>query len=418
MARSILVIGAGVAGLAAAWTARRRGARVTVISAGVGETALAGGAVDDAPWEQVERAARLLGSDLPAGDLAPAARQFAAELGLWDLPQGAAARLATVAGRIRPARGRDRALLDLGPLRRTRVLIPRAARGMWDADALAEALSDEPFARARGLRFLPVDAPVLRFDDERRIADGDLAARHDDPARLSWLLERLHQALERAGGAGAILLGPWLGARAPRAEALSARLGVPVGEALSGAGSPAGLRFEAARDALLAAIGATHRHGRVRAVSVGGDGRGGTGDPGDGVLVHVDGEDVPLAADAVILAIGGLAGGGVAYAPPERSAGPDLPARGAVPFALSIAAPVTMGDERGAIGVVSSMHGPELDVVAWPRGDRPGALEAVGVRCEGVRAAPGILAAGATIAGRARTVLDAVITGLRAGAEA
>ncbi|WP_233562631.1 NAD(P)-binding protein, partial [Sorangium cellulosum] len=193
MARSILVIGAGVAGLAAAWSARRRGARVTVISAGVGETALAGGAVDDAPWEQVERAARLLGSDLPAGDLAPAARQFAAELGLWDLPQGAAARLATVAGRIRPARGRDRALLDLGPLRRTRVLIPRAARGMWDADALAEALSDEPFARARGLRFLPVDAPVLRFDDERRIADGDLAARHDDPARLSWLLERLHQ---------------------------------------------------------------------------------------------------------------------------------------------------------------------------------------------------------------------------------
>ncbi|WP_437634481.1 FAD-binding protein [Sorangium sp. So ce854] len=418
MERSILVIGAGVAGLAAAWSARRRGAQVTVISAGVGETALAGGAVDDVPWDQVERAARLLGGDLPAGDLAPAARQFAAELGLWDVPQGAAARVATVAGRIRPARGRDRALLDLGPLRRTRVLIPRAARGAWDADALAEALSDEPFARARGLRFLPVDAPVLRFDDERRIADGDLAARHDDPARLSWLLERLHQALDAAGGAGAILLGPWLGARAPRAEALSARLGVPVGEALIGAGSPAGLRFEAARDALLAAIGATHRHGRVRAVSAGGDGRVGPGDPGDGVLIHVDGEDVPLAADAVILAIGGLAGGGVAYAPPAHRAGPDLPARGAVPFALSIAAPVTLGDARGPLGVVSSMHGPELDVAAWPRGDRPGALEAVGVRCDGVRAAPGILAAGAAIAGRARTVLDAVTTGLRAGAEA
>ncbi|WP_437505989.1 FAD-binding protein [Sorangium sp. So ce1099] len=417
MARSILVIGAGVAGLAAAWSARRRGARVTVISAGVGETALAGGAVDDVPWEQVERAGRLLGSDLPAGDLAPAARQFAAELGLWDVPHAAAARIATVAGRIRPARGRDRALLDLGPLRRTRVLVPRVPRAAWDADALAEAFTDEPFARARGLRFLPVDAPFLRFDDERGIADGDLAARHDDPARLSWLLERLHQALEGAGGAGAILLGPWLGARAPRAEALSARLGVPVGEALIGAGSPAGLRFEAARDALLAAIEVTQRHGRVRAVAAG-DGRGAAGGPGDGVLVHVDGEDVPLAADAVILAIGGLAGGGVAYAPPERGAGPDLPARGAAPFALSIAAPVTLGDARGAFGVVSSMQGPELDLVAWPRGDRLGALEAVGVRCEGVRAAPGILVAGATIAGRARTVLDAVTTGLRAGAEA
>ncbi|WP_437952850.1 FAD-binding protein [Sorangium sp. So ce296] len=415
MARSILVIGAGVAGLAAAWSARRRGAQVTVISAGVGETALAGGAVDDVPWEQVERAARLLGSDLPASDLAPAARQLAAELGLWDVPQASGVRLATVAGRIRPARGRDRALLDLGSLRRTRVLIPRAARAAWDADALAEALTDEPFARARGLRFLPVDAPVLRFDDERQIADGDLAARHDDPARLSWLLDRLRQALEGAGGAGAILLGPWLGARAPRAEALAARLGVPVGEALIGAGSPAGLRFEAARDALLAAIGAARRHGRVRAV--GGD-PGGPGGPGEGVSVHVEGEDVPLAADAVILAIGGLAGGGIAYAPPERGAGPDLPARGGAPFALSVEAPVTLGDARGAFGVVSSMQGPELDVVAWPRGERPGALESVGVRCDGVRAAPGILAAGATIAGRARTVLDAVTTGLRAGAEA
>ncbi|WP_437570188.1 FAD-binding protein [Sorangium sp. So ce542] len=415
MARSILVIGAGVAGLAAAWSARRRGAQVTVISAGVGETALAGGAVDDVPWEQVERAARLLGSDLPAGDLAPAARQLAAELGLWDVPQASGVRLATVAGRIRPARGRDRALLDLGSLRRTRVLIPRAARAAWDADALAEALADDPFARARGLRFLPVDAPVLRFDDERQIADGDLAARHDDPARLSWLLDRLRQALDGAGGAGAILLGPWLGARAPRAEALAARLGVPVGEALIGAGSPAGLRFEAARDALLAAIGAARRHGRVRAVS--GE-PGGPGGPGEGVSVHVEGEDVPLAADAVILAIGGLAGGGIVYAPPERGAGPDLAARGGVPFALSIEAPVTLGDARGAFGVVSSMQGPELDVIAWPRGERPGALESVGVRCEGVRAAPGILAAGATIAGRARTVLDAVTTGLRAGAEA
>ncbi|WP_437937455.1 FAD-binding protein [Sorangium sp. So ce341] len=412
MARSILVIGAGVAGLAAAWSARRRGAQVTVISAGVGETALAGGAVDDVPWEQVERAARLLGSDLPAGDLAPAARQLAAELGLWDVPQASGVRLATVAGRIRPARGRDRALLDLGSLRRTRVLIPRAARAAWDADALAEALADDPFARARGLRFLPVDAPVLRFDDERQIADGDLAARHDDPARLSWLLDRLRQALEGAGGAGAILLGPWLGARAPRAEALAARLGVPVGEALIGAGSPAGLRFEAGRDALLAAIGAARRHGRVRAVG------GEPGGPGEGVSVHVEGEDVPLAADAVILAIGGLAGGGIVYAPPERGAGPDLAARGGAPFALSIEAPVTLGDARGAFGVVSSMQGPELDVVAWPRGERPGALESVGVRCEGVRAAPGILAAGATIAGRARTVLDAVTTGLRAGAEA
>jgi glycerol-3-phosphate dehydrogenase subunit B len=412
VARSIVVIGAGVAGLAAAWSARQRGAQVTVVSAGAGATALAGGAVDDVPWEQLDRAARLLGTDLPASELPAPARQLAAELGLWDLPRAGAARLATVAGRIRPARGRDRALLDLGPLRRTRVLVPRATRAGWDADALAVALSDEPFARERGLRFLAVDAPTLRFDDERRIADGDLAARHDDPARLEWLAERLRQALTAAGGAGAVLLGPWLGARAPRAEALSSRVGVPVGEALVGAGSSAGLRFESARDALLAAIGAAQRSARVRALDV-------AAGPSRGeVTVHLDVDDVALTADAVVLAIGGLAGGGVAYCPPERSAGHDLPSRGGVPFALSLAAPVTLANARAAIGVISSMQGPELDVAAWPRGDHPGALETIGVRCAGVRAAPGIFAAGAVIAGRTRTVLDAVMTGLRAGAEA
>lgn len=412
MARSILVIGAGVAGLAAAWSARQRGAQVTVISAGVGETALASGAVDDVPWEQLERAARLLGSDLPSGGLPTAVGQFAADLGLWDLPLAAVARLATVAGRIRPARGRDRALLDLDPLRRTRVLVPRATRAGWDADALAAALTDEPFARARGLRFLAVDAPALRFDDERRIADGDLAARHDDPARLEWLAERLRQTLARAGGAGAVLLGPWLGARVQRAEALSALVGVPVGEALVGAGSPAGLRFEAARDALLKVIGAAQRSARVRSIEADPESSGG------GVTVHLDRDDVALTADAVVLAIGGLAGGGIAYVPPERGAGADLPPRGAVPFALSLVAPVTLGDARVALGVVSSMQGPELDVAAWPSGDRPGALETIGIRCAGVRAAPGIFAAGGAIAGRTRTVLDAVTTGLRAGAEA
>ena len=46
----------------------------------------------------------------------------------------------------------------------------------------------------------------------------------------------------------------------------------------------------------------------------------------------------------------------------------------------------------------------------------PGALEAVGVRCEGARAAPGITAAGDVVAGRPRTVLEAVAGGIAAGA--
>jgi glycerol-3-phosphate dehydrogenase subunit B len=45
-------------------------------------------------------------------------------------------------------------------------------------------------------------------------------------------------------------------------------------------------------------------------------------------------------------------------------------------------------------------------------------LEAVGVHCRGVRAAPGVTAAGDAIADRPRTVLEAVASGLRAGREA
>ncbi|MCC6556514.1 MAG: hypothetical protein IT372_26445 [Polyangiaceae bacterium] len=410
------MIGAGLAGLAAAWSARRGGASVTVVSAGAGASALAGGAVDDVPWEQRARAAALLGIgvDAPAGDGPAALSAFAAELDLWDLPAAGTPWLATLAGRLRPARGRDRALLDLGPLRGARVLIPRAERPDWDADALAASLGDDPAAAARGLRFAAIDAPILRLDDERRIADGDLAARHDDPARLDWLAGALRRALERAGGAGAVLLGPWLGARAPRAEALAGRVGVPVGEALAGAGSPAGLRVEAARDALLAAAGARRIHGRAAAVEALG---GGSAAPRFAVTLAAR-EATRIEADAVVLALGGVAAGGVAYTPAERFAGADLPPGGRVPFELSLVAPVTLGDGRAALEVTSSLHGPELDATAWPRGARAGALEAVGVRCDGVRAAPGIHAAGDIIAGRRRTALEAVASGLRAGAEA
>ena len=119
----------------------------------------------------------------------------------------------------------------------------------------------------------------------------------------------------------------------------------------------------------------------------------------------------------MVLAIGGIAAGGVIYAPPERGAGTELPPGGKVPFELSLDAPVVLSTgDGGRMGIVASMHGPELDVAAWPAFGRPGALEAVGVRCEGVRAGDGIYAAGDVVAGQPRTVLEAVSSGIAAGA--
>lgn len=406
MTAQVVVVGAGVAGLAAAWAARRAGREVTVVSRGPGASALGGGAVDDVPWEQLQRAARLLDDATHARPLAPEVAAFVAELGLWDVPASRRVWLATVAGRLRPARGRDRAALDLGALGGAVVLVPRADRAGWDADAVAAALRADPHARAQRITFRAVDAAVLRFDEEHRIGDGDLAARHDDEIRIRWLAERLRSALVVSPQAGAILLGPWLGAAAPRAEALSRSLGLPVGEALVGAGSPAGMRFEAARDRMLDAIGARRVRDRVTRVS-----------PGEGKLaVMLEADEAPLVADVAVLAVGGLVGGGLIYAPPERGAGADLAPGGKVPFELSLRAPVvlSLGGPR-RMEIVASMHGPDLDVTAWPTDGRPGVLESVGVRCEGTRAEERIHAAGDVVAGRARTLLEAVAAGIAAG---
>lgn len=413
MTRSVLVIGAGAAGVAAAWSALRRGVKVTLVSRGAGASLLGGGAVDDVPWDRLARAAKQLGADLVAGEVDADVLEFSSALGLWELPSSGASRprLATLAGIVRSSRGHDRALLNLDLLRSTSVLLPRADRANWDADAIAAGLSADPFARVRGLRFAAVDAPALRFVDEARIPDADLAARHDDEARLGWLGDRLREAVvvATADGArvGGVLLGPWLGVRAPRAEDLSARLGLPVGEALMGVGSPAGHRFAFARDRLLESLGVKVVSARVLSASF----------TDDRARVSLEGDAAPLEADAVILATGGLVGGGVVYAPPDSKAGADLPPRAGVPFALSLRADVTYGGRSGALGVTSSLHGPELDGCAWPMGDRPGVLEDVGIVCRGSVARPGIFAAGDVVAARPRTLLEAVASGIRAGRE-
>jgi glycerol-3-phosphate dehydrogenase subunit B len=414
VSRRVLVAGAGIAGLAAAFRARALGCDVTVVSDRPGASALGGGAVDDLPWEQLVRAARTLGIAPEPRLLAPQVAEFTRALGIWDLPEKSLVWIATAAGRIRPARGRDRALLDLGPLEGREVLLPRADRADWDADALAAGLSDDSFARSRRTRFIAVDLPILRFDEEHRIPDGDLASRHDDEMRLGWLAARLRDGLGRRRQAGAVLLGPWLGSVAPRAQALSKAIGVPVGEVLAGAGSPAGLRFEAARDRLLGEIGARLVRDRVLSCDV---------DAGRAEVSLARGE-APVIVDAVVLAIGGLVSGGVMYAPPEHEASADLPPGGRMPFALSLRADVVLAGQSVSslsslapreTGVTSSLHGPELDLTAWPSDGRQGVLEAAGVCCDGVRAAPGVTAAGDVIAGRPRTVLEAVLSGLRAG---
>lgn len=404
----VVVVGAGVAGVAAAFEASRGGAQVTLLRGGVGASALGAGAADETPWDELERAASVTGAELDAHPLAAEVRAFAEALDLWTVADDGAPmpRLATTAGVVRSARAHDRALLDLHTCRGRKLLLPRAERAGWDADSLVRCLQ-AGLSPADEIELEAVGAPVLRFDEERDIVDVDLAARHDDDARLRWLASSLRAEVERHGqDAVAVLLGPWLGAARPRAHALGELLGVPVGEALAATAGSAGCRFERARDALLERLGVQCTAGWVERVEQVGASRP--------RLVLRGGE--PLTCDLVVLATGGLIGGGVRYAPPEHGAPAEGPRKVRASLALSPAVEGARLSFGGDHGPASSTLGPVLDQTAWPRGPEDGALERAGVLVDHrARVAPGVLAAGDVVFGARRTLLTAVASGLAAG---
>jgi glycerol-3-phosphate dehydrogenase subunit B len=411
--RHVVIVGAGVAGLAAAYAARERGANVTLVSAGVGASALGSGAIDDTPWEAWYAAARTLDEPLRSRAVPDDVRAFVDALGVWDLPAAdtPAPLVATAAGRLRPARGRDRGLLDLSSLRQTTVLIPRLSRAAWDADALAATLQSEWLARRADLQFLPVDASIFRFTEETRISDIDLAMRHDEPARLVWLAERLRELIARfqnsAPPVGAILLGSWLGIQQERATDLSARVGIPVGEVLVGVGSSAGLRLEAAMQRLIDRLALKYLNERVASLRQA-DKRF------EVVLTNAD----VIAADAVVLALGGVASGGILYSPPDLRGGEDMPSEIASSFTLGVVSdfPLPLAWKNGdRVDAGSSVFGPPLDTTAWPEGTKPSTLESVGLEARNGQVCPGVYAAGDLVAGERRTVLTAIASGLRAG---
>ncbi len=410
----VVVVGSGWAGVSAAIAARASHADVTLIDGGPGASALGPGALDDVSWEERDRAfalgaPRVALAEGAEGGVATDLTWIAEALGgaTYDVPEAGRALplLATLGGRLRPSRGRDTALLDLAALPAgARVIVPRADRPGWDGDALSRLWTADPRAVAQRLTFQAVDCDALRFDDEPRVADADLASRHDDPQRLGWLAARLREAIPRGGeDVAAILVGPWLGAEAPRAEALAKAVGLPVGEALAPLAATAGLRFEAARQRLLAARGVRRLHGRVTEVV-----------PHEGGARVVLAMGDPITADAVVLAIGGLVGGGVVYAPSEHGAGPEGAEQMRDPLHASVRCGVRV-EIRGEVGPGSSTFGPALDDVAWPVGIVPGALETAGLRMADLAARSFLHGAGDALANLARTVGVAVSTGRSAG---
>lgn len=397
-----LVIGGGFAGLAAAWALSRRGREVTLAWDGAGASALYSGALDRVEWGALPETLNMPHLPHQPEPLPSDMEAFLAALGAFAPASRSGARVATSSGVLRPARCRDRALLDLEPLRGRRVDVVDLGRPGWDAAALARSWSDSAWARQTRTVFhaLAVEAPQL--DAVRSLPSGELAARADDP---EWRA-LLGRALARAGDSERpLLMGPWLGCEPESVEQLRSQLRRPIGETLSEPGGAAGARFEAARDAWLSHAGVRVERCSVRSVARRGAGyevrvtRDVTRDDGERVTL---GAPSAPAISEVILAIGGVVGGGIHFL-----AGGGLEGRS---FSLSLDAglPVRLAGREvalssGALGVDLQQLGPD-------------ALRLVGVSVdEHMRArAPALYAAGDVIEARPRCVLDAIHTGLEA----
>ncbi len=417
--RHVVVAGSGVAGTAAALTAARGGAEVTLVAAGPGASVLAGGALDLAPWED-EAATR---DAAPMPESASYVLDRLAAFAVGERP----ALVAATTGLVRPARGVNRALLDLASLPDSTeprvVLVPSAGHGAWDAASLARAWSASPRARAAGLTFVDVAVTLLARTEEHSFPDRDLAARHDDPARLAWLGDRLREALVTWGRPfAAMVLPPWLGVVQERAAALSAYVGCPCGEALAGVSGASGLRFEHARDRALSTAGVRVIEGRATRIEAAPEG---SGDRAWRVHVAVRGglpdETTLLECDAAVLATGGLLGGGLEYTPAWAFAASALPTEPRPLLRATCEAPVRLGAFGHPLDDPSSLFGGAPETHAWPFAETP-LLDHAGILVDDggeVRgAAPGLFATGEVAAGPAHAWLAALAHGAGVGERA
>jgi glycerol-3-phosphate dehydrogenase subunit B len=302
-----------------------------------------------------------------------------------------------MAGLVRRADGCDAALLDVASVGPGAIAVADCRRPGWNARELA---------RSWGEKYTPLEASLFRYTDEAYLPDPDLAARHDDEARLAWLADRLKEALARAPGRWAgIVLPPVLGIAAARAQALSSAVGLPCGEAVGAPGGAVGLRFERSRDRALASAGAVTLVGRASEV-----------EPLDGIWRTKAEDGRVFNSYSVVIATGALVGGGLAYAPSEAALATALPSLVVPPMRLTLRAPLTVGARGRALDHPSSLFGFAPESIAQPFA-RGAVIEKAGVIVQGAEGAgaPGLFAAGDIVADSPRTWLAALSAGAQAG---
>jgi len=294
VALNVLVIGGGMAGAAAAVTARSLGASVMLVARGPGATALSSGAAD------IGDRTRHPYTLLPEGAIDDGIRflktlGYAGDGNLWLLsplgcPKPTALAQPFIAAGDLKALPRDArpAVVALCGSQAIEARLQAAGLAKWFPKAIA----------------LPVEFYVERSDALRTIPE--IAADLDQPGRRAQLAEALRRAARNSGATHLYL--PTLGYQPEAIEA-----GVPVYELLSAPPSVPGIRLQRSIEKALKDAGIEVRTGIVEKRADG------------GVQVISGTSCEPLEPQAIVLATGRFIGGGIRSEDRLRETVFDLP---------------------------------------------------------------------------------------------
>ncbi|MBD5552867.1 MAG: anaerobic glycerol-3-phosphate dehydrogenase subunit B [Desulfovibrio sp.] len=319
----VIVVGSGMAGLMAALAASKKGARVKVVSEGMGNLAISPGSIDvlgyDAngnrlatPWDGFaalapEHPYSLLGREKVEESL-KALVEAVAPTGL-ALDSGASGDTAanrllpTIMGTFKPVW-----LADCGATQAqidgAQKILVMSIRGFRDCrpQLIASQLRRYPGWQKRAIETLVLPAP---FDEHGRSLNAlDLAHFLDRPYGRDWFMNRVHGL---GGKYDLALIPPILGAKpdSPIRNVVRSEFGCPVVELLSVPPGVSGLRLRRAFvDILIAANVELFENARAVSATV-------NGGKCEAVRLRSSGRETEQKADAFVIATGGIIGGGV-----------------------------------------------------------------------------------------------------------
>ncbi len=314
--RTVVIVGAGVAALAAALSARAAGAEVRIVGGPRGLSHLASGAWDQGPLTVAPASLRARFADARRS----AQRAVLSALGGYRaIPFRAGDRpvVATIEGTLRQTLSIERNVLNLGASPRARVaVVGFGALPLFDARALARSLDEDAIRRDDARRFFAVEAEHSRRLHDVLLSSLELARTNEPPAAR----QRLAIALRRAVAdlpCDAILLPPVLGTTGDAVTThLERALGRPVGEVLA-ARSTQSERLTTKLEDALTAIDPARLRGDATSIER----------ADDAVVVHVG--PTRVRAHAVVLCTGrelagGLRGGHTMLVPADATAGAEI----------------------------------------------------------------------------------------------